>query len=56
MKRACRAVMRHAFEGIGVHRIELKLKEGVPAAITLKIAPENFEETEAAEQAKSDTE
>ena len=50
--------LKHPIKELGVHRIELKLKEGVPAAITLKIAPENFEETEAAEKAsaKSDTE
>lgn len=48
--------LKHPIKELGVHRIDLKLKEGVPAAITLKIAPENFQETEAAEQAKSDTE
>ncbi|CDR33847.1 50S ribosomal protein L9 [Criblamydia sequanensis] len=48
--------LKHPIKELGVHRIDLKLKEGVPATITLKIAPENFEETEAVEQAKSDTE
>lgn len=46
--------LKHPIKELGVHRVDLKLKEGVPAAITLKIAPENFEETEAAEQTKSD--
>lgn len=35
VKRACRAVMRHAFEGIGVHRIELRCHAGNARSIAL---------------------
>ena len=32
--------LKHHLKTLGVHRIELKLKENIPAEITLKIAPE----------------
>lgn len=45
--------MKHPIKDLGIHKIELKLKEGVPANITLKISPENMDfELKAIEEAK----
>jgi large subunit ribosomal protein L9 len=45
--------LKHPLKELGVHRIELKLKEAVPSSLTLKIVPEDqIEEIEAIEKAK----
>jgi len=45
--------LKHHIKTLGVHKIELRLQEGVPAFITLKITAENMEfETKAIEEAK----
>lgn len=44
-------MLKHPIKVTGVHRIDLKLKEGVPAAFTLKVVAEGVVESEtAAEQ------
>lgn len=45
-------VMKHPIKEVGIHRIEFKLKEGVTAFCTLKIAPEGVDLEAAIEQAK----
>lgn len=45
--------LKHPIRALGVHKIELRLKEGVPASITLKISAENMDfEMKAVEDAK----
>ena len=43
-------IMKHALKEIGVHQLAIKLKEGVTAAFTLKIVPEEDMHAEAAQK------
>ncbi|CRX38402.1 50S ribosomal protein L9 [Estrella lausannensis] len=45
--------LKHPVKALGIHKIELRLKEGVPASITLKISAENMDfEMKAVDDAK----
>jgi large subunit ribosomal protein L9 len=43
-------VLKHALKETGVHHLTVKLKEGVSAAFTLKIVPEEEQNAEAAQK------
>lgn len=46
--------LKHPIKELGVHKVDLRLQEGVPASITLKISAENMDfEAKAIEEAKS---
>ena len=46
--------LKHPIKELGIHKVELKLKESVPGIITLKISAENMEfEKQAIKEAKS---